>query len=154
MKKFLFILGILCFVFCGSYAQSNYNQALGLKFPGGFAVTYKKFITDNHNIEAQAMFWRKGFRAVGLYEFNFDIPDAEGLRWFVGPGAHIGFWKSTYKDDYNSSADFGVDGIIGLDYKFKDIPLNVSLDWEPSIVLVGSSGFTPSYGGIGVRYTF
>ncbi|MGN6619353.1 MAG: hypothetical protein ACTHJ5_19410 [Ilyomonas sp.] len=153
MKKCL-VLCLLCFIAYNSFSQSTYDRAIGIKFPLGFAVTYKKFVSDNNNIEAQAMFWRKGFRAVGLYEFSFDIPDVEGLRWFVGPGAHIGFWKKEFKEDNNSSADIGIDGIIGLDYKVNDLPLNVSLDWQPAITLIGSSGFTPSYGGIGVRYTF
>src|SRR4051812_24943443 len=78
-----------------AHAQAPYNRALGLKFPGGFSLTYKKFVADKRNIEAQFTVWDKGFRAAGLYEFNFytfdKIPD---LAWFVGPGAHVGFWKS------------------------------------------------------------
>ena len=155
MKKSLCIVAAF-FITCAAFAQSDcdYKHALGLKFPGGLSVTYKIFVSQTNNIEAQAMFWNKGFRAVGLYEFNFAINGADGLHWFVGPGAHIGFWKTQYQKDYNSSADFGVDGIIGLDYKFKDLPINASLDWEPSIVFAGSNGFTPAYGGLGIRYTF
>jgi hypothetical protein len=143
------------------HAQSNeatgssYNQAIGIKFPGGFSVTYKKFVTDTHSMEAQLTSWNKGFRLAGLYEFNFyTFNDVEGLGWFVGPGAHVGFWKDQYSKDYNSKADLGIDGIIGLDYKFKDIPINVSIDWEPAVTLVGTAGFTPAYGGLAVRYTF
>jgi hypothetical protein len=76
----------------------------------------------------------------GLYEFNFySFNNVEGLAWFVGPGVHLGFWKDQYQKDYNSKADFGIDGIIGLDYKFRGVPINVSLDWEPSITLVGTA---------------
>lgn len=53
--------------------QSTYQQAIGLKFPGGFSVTYKKFVTTLNNIEAQATVWNKGFRVSGLYEFNFTL---------------------------------------------------------------------------------
>ena len=155
MKKvFLLLAGLILAGTGFSQSDYGYKHALGLKFPGGLSVTYKVFVSDNNNVEAQAMFWNKGFRAVGLYEFNFEISGADGLHWFVGPGAHIGFWKTQYQKDYNSSADFGVDGIIGLDYKFRDIPFNVSLDWEPSIVFAGSNGFTPAYGGLAIRYTF
>lgn len=135
--------------------SSTYRQAIGLKFPGGFSVTYKKFVTDTHNIEGQLTSWNKGFRLAGLYEFNFySFPSVEGLSWFVGPGAHVGFWKKQYTKDYSSAADIGIDGILGLDYKFRDIPINVSLDWEPAVTLVGTTGFTPAYGGLAVRYTF
>jgi hypothetical protein len=151
------ILVAALFIICSkvSFAQSVYNRAIGLKVPGGFSVTYKKFITPVNNIEAQATISNKGFRVSGLYEFNFySFDDVAGLSWFAGPGAHIGFWKNSDEKNNSSKADIGVDGIIGLDYKFNDAPINISLDWQPSVTLVGSTGFTPVYGGIAVRYTF
>ena len=134
---------------------SSYTQAIGIKFPGGLSVTYKKFVTDTRSIEGEATAWNKGFRVAGFYEFNyFSFTNVEGLAWFVGPGAHIGFWKDEYSKDYNSKADIGIDGIIGLDYKFKGVPINASVDWEPAVTLVGTAGFTPVYGGVAVRYVF
>jgi len=134
---------------------TSYKQALGLKFPLGFSVTYKKFVTNNNNIEGQLTYWKKGFRIAGLYEFNFfTFPSVPNLSWFVGPGAHVGFWKDQYQKTYNSKADLGIDGIIGLDYKFENIPINVSVDWQPAVTLVGTAGVTPSFGGLAIRYTF
>lgn len=154
MKK-VWALFAFCISSAAVYSQeAPYHQALGIKIPAGFGITYKSFINDSHSIEAQAGFWKKGFRLSGLYEFNFySFDEVPGLAWFVGGGAHIGTWKSQYKDEYNSEVDFGLDGIIGLDYKFADLPLNLSIDWQPSIALIGSS-FSPAYGGIGIRYTF
>ena len=154
MKR-ISIITFLVFIVSMSFAQSNYRHALGVKFPGGFSVTYKTFVTTTNNIEAQATVWNKGFRTSGLYEFNFySFPTAQNLSWFVGPGVHIGFWKAQYQKTYNSSVDLGIDGIIGLDYKFNKTPINVSIDWQPSVTLLGSTGFTPAYGGFAVRYTF
>lgn len=155
MKTFLILLITTCILTTAHAQENTYNRALGVKFPGGFSVTYKKFVTNTNNIEAQVTLWNKGYRMSGLYEFNFySFNTVEGLSWFVGPGVHLGFWKDTLQKTYNSKVDFGVDGIIGLDYKIKNLPINLSLDWEPSVTLIGSAGFTPSYGGIGVRYTF
>lgn len=156
MKKFLSAV-IMFFLVYSVSAQGGqtYNRAIGIKFPAGFAITYKQFVTDKNNVEGEAMFWSNGFRAVGLYEFNFDIPGIDGLRWYVGPGAHVGFWNHNYKEEKHvSSAGIGIDGVLGLDYKFADYPINISLDWQPAVDIVGSSGFTPAYGGIGIRYTF
>ena len=154
MKKTAILIFFIA-IACVSFAQAPYNRAIGLKFPGGFSLTYKKFVSDTRNFEAQFTSWNKGFRVAGLYEINFHtfnkIPD---LAWFVGPGAHIGFWKSAYEKTYNSQIDIGVDGIIGLDYKFKSVPINVSIDWEPAVTLLGSAGFTPVFGGAAIRYTF
>lgn len=153
----VFISFLTIFIFTASLnAQAPYKRALGLKFPGGLSVSYKKFISNTHNLEAQFTAWNEGFRVAGLYEFNFysfeKIPE---LSWFVGPGVHIGFWKhdDTTKN-FNSHADIGIDGIIGLDYKFKNVPVNVSIDWEPAVTLIGSAGFTPVFGGVAIRYTF
>ncbi|MBS1729759.1 MAG: hypothetical protein JSS67_03175 [Bacteroidetes bacterium] len=149
----------LCFIFITfytlSYAQAPYNKAIGVKFPGGFSVTYKKFVADTKNLEFQATIWNKGFRVSGLYEFNFySFPQIPTLSWFVGPGAHIGFWKDQYGKSYGSNVDIGIDGIIGLDYKMPDLPLNFSLDWQPAITLIGDASFAPASGGIAARFTF
>jgi hypothetical protein len=154
MQKIFFVL-LFTTTIIAAHAQAPYNRALGLKVPGGFSLTYKKFVSDTRNLEGQVTVWHKGFRAAGLYEFNFFTFDkVPELAWFVGPGAHLGFWKSEFKDSYGSQIDLGVDGIIGLDYKFKDAPINVSVDWQPAVTLIGSAGFTPVFGGVAIRYTF
>jgi hypothetical protein len=137
------------------HAQAPYDRALGIKFPGGLSLTYKKFIADTRNIEAQLTAWHQGLRVSGLYEFNFySFKGIPALSWFVGPGVHVGFWKSSGEKNYDSKADIGIDGVIGFDYKFKSVPVNISVDWEPAVTLIGSAGFTPVFGGIAVRYTF
>ncbi|MBK7872232.1 MAG: hypothetical protein IPJ74_16935 [Saprospiraceae bacterium] len=48
-------------------------------------------------------------------------------------------------------------GVLGLDYKFANAPVNLSLDWVP-IFYIGNdreyvySGFQGGYGGLAVRY--
>jgi hypothetical protein len=154
MKTIVLALLFTTFIL-STKAQAPYNHAIGLKFPGGISLTYKKFITDTRNIEAEFTAWHEGFRVAGLYEFNFySFEGVPELSWFVGPGAHIGFWKNDEDKNYNSQADIGIDGIIGLDYKFKNVPINISLDWQPAITVIGNAGFTPVFGGIGIRYTF
>lgn len=157
MKKIRAIIafcGIFMAVSVTHAQEASYQQAAGIKVPFGFGLTYKTFLADTRAVELQAGFWQKGFRLSGLYEFHFySFDEVPGLAWFVGGGAHIGTWKSRYKEEYDSEVDFGIDGIIGLDYKFADLPLNLSIDWQPSIALIGSS-FSPAYGGIGIRYTF
>ena len=45
-------------------------------------------------------------------------------------------------------------GIIGLDYKFQKIPLNISVDWKPELNLVEEVSFEASTVGLGVRFVF
>jgi hypothetical protein len=155
MKKLL----IFVFATMLSFAAFSqpYKQAIGLKYPGGTSITYKNFIANTKALEAQATFWSNGVRFSALYEFNFyTFEGVDGLGWFVGPGIHAGVWNDKYATSKNltTRTDLGIDGIIGVDYKFKDIPLNFSVDWQPSIVIAGSTGFSPALGGVALRYTF
>jgi hypothetical protein len=105
-------------------------------------------------MEFQALYATESFRLAGLYEFHFPFSKADGLYWCVGPGAHVGFYKNQYQKSYSSKMDLGIDGVIGLDYKFNGLPVNVSLDWQPSVSFSGNSGANASYGGVALRYTF
>ncbi len=135
---------------------SDYKTAIGLKlYPGALSV--KHFIQDNKAIEGLGYFYNDGFRVTGLYELHYDIESIEGLKWYVGPGAHIGFWNDSWKTKYpdrNSSLAIGIDGVLGLDYKIKNAPLNISFDWQPSLNIIGYTYFEAGWGGLGIRYTF
>ncbi|HKP31495.1 MAG TPA: hypothetical protein VJT83_02160 [Chitinophagaceae bacterium] len=138
----------------------SYRTALGVKFyPGG--ITFKHFLRTNRAIEGIAYFWDHGFRFTGLYEVHGDINGAAGLKWYVGPGAHIGFYnegwyrrkgnKYYYYDDGDFA--FGIDGVLGLDYKIKGAPLNLSVDIQPSFEILRHPYLT-TWGGFAIRYTF
>lgn len=129
-----------------------YVAAVGGKISSGLAFSYKQFITGKNAIEAQALFFKEGIRFVGLYEFHFPLEGVGGLAWYVGPGAHVGFYTSKYKRLNDSNADLGIDGVIGLDYKIPNIPINLSLDWQPSFSLLGNAGLQPQFGGLAIRY--
>jgi hypothetical protein len=130
--------------------SSSYTTALGIKVWDGAGITLKHFFNPDRAGELIAYFWSHGIRFTGLYEFHFDIPGAEGLKWYVGPGAHVGF----YSDKYGDGGFIGIDGVLGLDYKFNSVPINLSLDWQPSFEFGAGRGFVGSWGGLGIRYTF
>ena len=134
--------------------SSSYNTALGVKFyPGG--ITLKHFFNGTNNAgELIGYFWNRGFRLTGLYEIHGNINGAPGLRWYIGPGAHIGFYDYYNRNNHIDGTYFGVDGVLGLDYKFKGAPINMSIDWQPSFEFGDYLGFTGSWGGLGIRYTF
>lgn len=130
--------------------SSSYTTALGVKFYPG-AISLKHFIQDDAAIEGLGYFWNRGFRLTGLYEFHHDINSVEGLKWYVGPGVHVGFYDTKY---YGGGTSVGIDGVLGLDYKFRDAPINMSLDWQPSFEFGSYDGFDGGWGGLGIRYTF
>ncbi len=149
-------------LFAGILLQANsqslgtsYTTAIGVKvYPASLSV--KHFVQQNNAIEGLLAFWESGNRLTGLYEIHGDINNAAGLKWYIGPGAHIGFWNDTWKKNNptrESGMVVGVDGILGLDFKFKNVPLNMSIDWQPSFNLIGYQYFESGWGGLGIRYT-
>ncbi|TMI67920.1 MAG: hypothetical protein E6H09_23595 [Bacteroidetes bacterium] len=137
--------------------SSNYTTALGVKIWDGGGISLKHFFNKNAG-ELIAYFSGHGFRLTGLYEIHGDFSDAPGLKWYIGPGAHIGFYdEGYYKHGYyygDSHTSIGIDGVLGLDYKFKGAPINLSIDWQPAFEFGDGAGFYGSWGGLGIRYTF
>ena len=139
----------------GQSMGSDYRTALGVKFyPGG--ITIKHFIQSDRALEGIAYFHNYGFRFTGLYEIHGDINGAEGLKWYVGPGAHIGAWNNHWADKYpdrEGGLQIGVDGVLGLDYKISGAPINLSLDIQPFFNIANYAYFDV-WGGFAIRYTF
>ena len=155
MKLLTGSIVILLLISSSAKAQSNigsqeYQTALGVKFYPG-AVSLKHFIKEKAALEGLGYFWNRGLRVTGLYEFHNDINGVEGLKWYVGPGAHVGFYSSKY----GGGTSIGIDGVIGLDYKIREAPINLSLDWQPSVEFNGDyNGFSGNWGGLAIRYVF
>ncbi len=134
-----------------SYSSQSYTTALGVKFYPG-AISLKHFVNKNNALEGLGYFWEKGFRITGLYEIHGDINGAPGLKWYIGPGAHVG----VYNTKYGGQSSVGIDGVLGLDYKFNGAPINMSIDWQPSFEFgnQNGNGFSGNWGGFAIRYTF
>lgn len=135
-----------------SYSGQSYTTALGVKFYPG-AISLKHFTNDKVALEGLGYFWDRGFRVTGLYEIHNNINGAPGLKWYVGPGAHVGF----YNTKWGGGSSIGIDGVLGLDYKINEIPINLSIDWQPSFEFGGrddNNGFAGNWGGFAIRYTF
>lgn len=153
-KGFLTVVALSAFLF--SQAQhknsggSSYKNALGVKVWDGGGISFKHFVTDKNALEFVGYFWNQGTRITGLYEIHMPLSDAGGLQWYIGPGAHVGFYNTKNGD----GTFIGIDGVLGLDYKFRKAPLNMSLDWQPSFEFGDARGFVGSWGGLGIRYTF
>ncbi|HQV05740.1 MAG TPA: hypothetical protein PKW62_03195 [Chitinophagaceae bacterium] len=155
MKKlffaaFIILLSIQTNAQSKSAHSSQYRTALGVKVWDGGGISFKHFLDDHNALELIGYFWNRGTRITGLYEIHGPINGAPGLQWYIGPGAHIGFYNTKNGD----GAFAGVDGVLGLDYKFNGAPINISLDWQPSFEFGTNRGFYGSWGGLGIRYTF
>jgi hypothetical protein len=144
------LLASVAFSQSKSANSSTYKNALGVKLWDGGGITYKHFFDGQNAGELVGFLGRQGVRITGLYEIHKPINSVEGLQWYIGPGAHVGF----YNTKFGGGSFIGIDGVLGLDYKLNDAPINLSLDWQPSFEFGTNRGFVGSWGGLGVRYTF
>jgi hypothetical protein len=150
MKKTSLLFAFICFAFVAANAQT-YKTAIGAKFYtgdgsiGGINIRYS---TAQHTaLEGSLLFFSGGVGIEGLYQYQGDIAGAEGLQYFVGGGGLLGFGTG----HNNSSALFALRLTGGVDYKFADAPIDVSLGFDPFFYLAPSTGSNLAL-GIGLRY--
>ncbi|RZM29507.1 MAG: hypothetical protein EOO88_04690 [Pedobacter sp.] len=159
MKKLFTIICLTMITGLAIHSTANaqdYRNAIGGRFGTANGVTFKTTLGGNKMLDLIANFRSNNgysyFRVSGLYEVYNKIDGAPGLLWYYGGGASVG----TRKWKYNDSTDgyLSVDGVLGLDYKFAEAPINLSLDWKPAIGLTPETYFDSAGLGLSLRFTF
>lgn len=146
MKKILILFAALT-ISLSAFSQS-YNNAIGVRLGYNADLSFKTFVTNSNFLEVDLFFrpWQSSALGVNAYyAWNFNING--GLSWYVGPGLSGMF--------YDSHAYLGIKGLIGLEYKFANAPIAISLDYAPGIRLFNGATVGDFYtGGLGVKFTF
>lgn len=169
MKKLVFTFFTAVCVFTTVFAQEggDYKRGIGIRAGAGYydivAASFKAFITTPGAIELNLGF-RPSYSVYGQshlsfsasYLHHFPIGSIEGFKWFVGGGAIV--YNTFSKYDNYKGLGIGLYPTGGVDYKFGNIPLNVSADIRPTIGIVRPSSYYNRFyaGNVGVsaRYTF
>lgn len=155
MNRFRLFLSTVTACFCMTQAAVAQDVALGLRAnPDGAGATAKFFMDHNWAIEAQlnggGVFDGPSFAAVALAEYHIDLPPA-GWRLFFGGGLHAGAWDRY--DNGNTQGIFGIDGIGGVEYVFRTIPLGLSADLKPAVNFAEDVAFFPNnFFGVAARF--
>lgn len=155
MKR-LFIVLSLILGLSGHVAAQDYSTGIG--FRGGLfnGMTVKHFISSKGAVEALLSTRWKGFEVTGLYEVNNPLGNVDRLKWYYGAGGHLGFYNGDntgWDDDPGNYTVLGVDLILGIEYNFSEIPINLSLDWKPALNILGSR-FVADGAALSIRYIF
>lgn len=158
MKKFLVMIMILALATTFVLAQESTSKMdAGLRGGVRYGVTGRMF-TDNNAIEALITMRSSGIILTGLYEWHkpLQIGELEGLTWYFGGGAHVGYYSL---GDWFARNDFalGIDGIVGVEYDLEqhiNFPITVSLDYKPGFDLIGGWAGTFADFAFSVRYAF
>ena len=152
MKKIILLISFVIFLGLSSNAQ-DYKTSLGLRAGVPYGLTIKHFISKSNAVEGILASRWQGFVATVLLENEHWTGNYPGLNWFWGLGAHVGFWDNNPWVS-TSGGVLGLDGILGLEYTFDEIPLNLSLDVLPTINIFGSTGWGGINGALSIRYVF
>ena len=155
MKKTILLIAlVLGLSYSSSYAQ--YKNAIGGRFGLANGLSFKTFNKSNKAFDFILNFQSKNdyddFQFTALYEIHNPINNADGLRWYYGVGGDIG--SRRYKATEEKTMLLGVDGVLGLDYKFRDAPINLALDWKPNFILSPNTEVDGTDIGIYIRFTF
>ncbi len=160
MKKIISIsLIVAILAFTNTVSAQAYKTGIGVRLSSSQAmvnnsITLKHFLNERSAIEALFSFGDP-LSLGALYEIHKPL-NTEGLQWFYGGGGYLGFVKTfnPNKNRNETDVNFGAMGVLGLDYKFVNLPLNISLDWKPELNLVSDINFEPAAIGFSARFIF
>lgn len=172
----LTVILVILFSVPRAYAQKGGPtiNPVGIGFrisPDGAGVTAKVFLGHHWALEGQVNGsegsdnWPgdntkdgPGWAIVGLAEYHLILPDPS-WRIYFGPGMHFGKWDRydhrLYENRPLPQGIWGIDGIFGLEYLFKSIPIGLSADIKPAMNYVHDAAFYPNnFFGVSARYYF
>lgn len=150
MKKYIPLI-LLCFlagVASSGFAQKK-SPSLGLRLSTPYptlsnAISLRINAPGERALEGIFSFGER--LGLGMLYEKFISLKSPGFYWFYGVGGYVGFEsKRTY---------FGPTGIAGLDYNFREIPLNLSLDLKPELDLAPKVSLIFYSVGLSARYVF
>jgi hypothetical protein len=147
-------------------AQENISEnTIGVRFGNHYGleaeITYQRMLSPKNRLELDAG-WStsnntEAFKLFGIYQWYWNLE--KGLYWYTGGGGGFGSWNTD--DNYNNvyADDNGIfivaTGDIGIEYHFKGVPIQLSIDGRPEYVFnnyeKNNFGFNA---GLGVRYKF
>lgn len=156
MKKLL--LAIVA-VFALSMTANAQNHALGVRLGGGQG--YGAELSYQHGLGGNRLEFDLGlhngdhhtaFSLTGIYQWTGEI--GSGFGWYAGVGARLGYWS--YDDNVNSDSDVAIAlaGQLGIEYTFKPVPIQLSLDIRPCFYLIPNTDFHWGDIALGIRFCF
>jgi hypothetical protein len=165
IRFILVFVVVVCSILSAHKLQAQRGEldyAVGMRFGTGTGLSVQKFLTNRKAVEGILYTRWRGFNLCGLMHFHERIVGSvKGLKWYYGGGAHVGYytyyaghpgWQNDR--DKGGLTVAGFDGILGMEFYFPDLPVQISVDWKPEFNVIGWSGFGGDNGAISVRWRF
>jgi hypothetical protein len=131
MFSFLMVLSIQ------EVSAVNYTNAFGVRFGPSKGFSYKVKSSDISTVETLLHSQYNGYKLTLIHSYQKDIKKVEGLAYYMGMGAHLGFSRNDtrenlFKSDNRTKTNYGFDGIVGIEYIYPNSPIGISIDYKPS----------------------
>ena len=154
---FKMFIGILFIT--NNRSEQNYQTGIGLRFGGVTnGLTVKQFVSTASALEEILSVEYKNFVITGLFEKHMQPDHPNVYKHYYDDGRHIDFFQNDSNYYYNvyrlfsSFTGAGIDGVSGVEYTFKNAPVNSGQDFKPFIDFF--NGSTVYFdGGLSQRYT-
>ena len=142
------IFTVLILLLASTSFSQNYKMALGFKggFPGYGSLNAKKSISNSDYLEASiGGFGRYPYNVGFNVQIDYERMQAleEGFSFYYGGGVLLGLTSSF--------VHLAPKALLGLEYNFEDLPLNISIDTGPYLFVSPNIGFIWG-GGLALRY--
>jgi hypothetical protein len=123
-------------------------MALGFKggYPGYGTLNAKKSISKSDYLEASIGGFGRNSYSTGFHvEIDYERMQAleDGFSFYYGGGVLLGLTSSF--------VHLAPKALLGLEYNFEDLPLNISIDTGPYLFVSPKIGFIWG-GGLALRY--
>lgn len=167
MKKarIALLFSLSFFFFTAESQAQDYTLAGGVRLGYPTSLSLKYFITESSALEG--FVGRRGYsylsfgyrsNVVGgayLMHFPLEIDELPGLKWYVGAGASMFIYSydNGIADVDRVDSSLALHAFGGLDYALEDVPINISVDWSPTLIFRGlDSGVFARNASVAVRY--
>ena len=163
MKKVILAAFMLFGLAFNAQAQDISKNALGLRLGSndgfGGEISYQRGLGDNNRLELDLGFRNSNnvdaFKLTGVYQWVWNIDG--GFNWYAGVGGGVGSYSYDYDGNKDNGAFVFVAGDLGLEYNFKEVPIQLSLDIRPELYFNSDKYRNNNFGpdlALGIRYRF
>lgn len=164
------ILVILVLTFCAGFTRAQvYKREAGIRLGQTSGFNFRSIRDDEKALEILLGFRDHGFQVCGFMEKQKPLWEEkrENFSLYYGPGLHIGYVRDEYDefhdypdeyhyDDTQSYFVFGVDAILGMQYRLPDSPIILGVDFKPFFEVQGFQKVKLNLWDFGfqIRYSF
>lgn len=147
MKKLLFIIVMVMVASIGHAQHSNKNIGIVVGAPTGLSFKYWMNRSTAWDV---AVAWNLGAKGGAYTHLSYLIHNPSLVNINTSAGTAPLYYGAGVAV---SGSSIGVRGVTGLDFLFKNHPLDIFLELSPTFYVVPSTAFDIGV-GLGVRYHF